>query len=292
MSLRDRRSIRDKLAAVVSGGEESVRDTLASLDKESEEYKGLRWHSKEEQQEQDQVLEEYHQFIKVFFSNLDGLTDDSTDEAIDRSCFPDDHSSLYLRARRFLIFVIDNAVPRSSEDKDIAHVPTTRYREILQWWVERKYVERNAEPPESERLHHELTEAMHGAAMKRQRGKAGTTCGKDIPAPEEEAVTGRTGLVRGGEGFSTSQLMQQYPDMLTEKSADPTEMPPTDQIVAAFPNQLTDEGPCVSTDQILAAFPNQLTDDGAGVSTDAILQRFPGLVTDKEPAERDDTTAG
>jgi hypothetical protein len=175
MPPKKRASLAEKIDHVRLEGEEAIFLQMQELNEESEEYIGFRYAGKKTQLDQDRILKLYQQFVKTFFSKASNLSDSPSDQDLDSACFPPQDSDFYHRARCFLIWMITNASPRSSEDTHITYRTACAYRRHLLFWLRRKYDERNVEYPRPSKVFNQLTEAMRGAAMKRQLGNATTS---------------------------------------------------------------------------------------------------------------------
>lgn len=117
---------------------------------------GFRHGALKTQLQQNSHLELYRSWAKVSLRPSD--TDD-----IDEVCFPsptDDggFKKLASQLRQFLVYALKKCVPRSNEDNCISYHTLVRYRCSMEFWLVRKYRERQIEPPSRGWIHDKMTE--------------------------------------------------------------------------------------------------------------------------------------
>lgn len=95
------------------------------------------------------------------------LPEDVSDEVLDELGFPSPekdaqspYSILIGELRSFLSNILPELSPRSSSDLVVGYPVMLSYRNILMWWVNRKFVLRHETPPPKAILHNALTEAI------------------------------------------------------------------------------------------------------------------------------------
>lgn len=117
-------------------------------------------------------MDSYYSFVKVLRKGELGT--DLTPEELDLVAFPPDKEGdgsfkvLTSQLRIFMIYAVENAVPRSLQDEVVGYTTMVMYRRALLFWTEFKFTTRNETPPQLRVLFNALTRAMRTVASKLQ----------------------------------------------------------------------------------------------------------------------------
>ncbi|KAH7008526.1 hypothetical protein EDB80DRAFT_840886 [Ilyonectria destructans] len=154
---RKKEGLREFLDRVEGTDDPEFRALCEESKKLDELARGYRWASPSTQLQQDQQLSLYCAWARSVF----GESDD-----IDKVCFPDPtpgdkpFEQLFSQLRQFTVSEFSKCAPQATEDDAISYTVLVQHQRNLMFWVERKYRERDIEPPTSAALNYSLAEVM------------------------------------------------------------------------------------------------------------------------------------
>lgn len=133
-------------------------EVIQRIEKESEDYRGFRYHAPSTQKRQDHHRTMYTNFM--LFKARKQL-DDFSESELEEFLFSRDHQQLFRDLRQFLIYVYQVTHPRSKlTGQRISYRVLGHYRDSLLFWAKRSFFLNNTEPPKAGILYYQCTEAM------------------------------------------------------------------------------------------------------------------------------------